>query len=220
MTKIMTHSPSLRLYGMVPYDRSAKVRWVLTELGVDFENRWLDREKREHETTDFLRLNPMGRIPVLQIDGDQVIFESGAICAYLGDLFADRGIVPSVGTPERPEYQQWMYFASSTLDVFQTRVMVIEDIPPGEIQTTKLNALQSDLRDALVALDRALVKGSYLVANQFTVADICASYHLYWCGLWPELDAIIQDFPRVVAYVKRMKDMPSSIKANVFSYKG
>jgi glutathione S-transferase len=159
----------------------------------------------------------MGRIPVLEID-DQFIVESGAICAYLGDLFADRGIAPMINSSNRANYQQWMYFAASTLDAFQIRIMVIEDIPPGEVQMTKLNALQSDLRDALTTLDRVFAKQSFLVDNHFTVADICVSYHLYWCKLWPELDSVIRDFPRIVAYLERMKAMPSAIQAKVFSY--
>jgi glutathione S-transferase len=214
-----TRHPKPRLYSLTSYDRCAKARWLLTELGVDFESRQLDREKREYESPEFLKLNPMGQVPVLEMD-DQAIFESGAICAYLGDLYADRGIAPALNAPERAEYQQWMYFASSTLDVFQVRIMVIEDIPPGEVQAAKLSALQSHLRDALAALDRALTKSAFLVGNRFTVADIGVSYHLYWLKLWPELDVVMQDFHRVTAYVERMKSMPSAVKADVFSYEG
>jgi glutathione S-transferase len=217
MANSMTQFSKIRLYSLNHYDRSAKVRWLLTELGVDFETRWLDRGKKEHESPEFLGINPMGRIPVLEID-DQFIVESGAICAYLGDLFADRGIAPMINSSNRANYQQWMYFAASTLDAFQIRIMVIEDIPPGEVQMTKLNALQSDLRDALTTLDRVFAKQSFLVDNHFTVADICVSYHLYWCKLWPELDSVIRDFPRIVAYLERMKAMPSAIQAKVFSY--
>ncbi len=216
----MTTSPAqLRLYGLAPYDRSAKIRWLLTELGITFENRWLDRDKKENESPEFLKLNPMGKIPVLQI-GDQAMFESGAICAHLGDFYADRGIAPQPGSSERAEYQQWMYFASSTLDTFQTRVMIIEDIPAGEVQSAKLSALQSEMHDAMMALDRTLSQNSYLVGNRFTVADMCVSYHLYWCKLWPELESVAKEFPNVTAYMERMVAKPSAVKAKAFSYEG
>jgi glutathione S-transferase len=214
-----SHSPKFHLYSLHSYDRSAKVRWVLTELNLKYETQWLNREEKEHESPKFLKINPMGRVPVLEIDG-QVIFESGAICAYLGDLFSNRSIAPPIDSPERAKYQQWMYFAASTIDVFQTRIMVIEDIPPGEVQQTKQSILQSDLRDALSTLDYALTNQAYLVGNRFTVADICVSYHLYWCRFWPELDVVFQDFPRVKDYLERMKTMPSAVKAEVFSFPG
>lgn len=207
----------LRLYGIRPYDRSGKVRWLMTELGLEFEDRWLDREKKEHEGAEFLKINPLGRIPVLEVD-DQVIFESGAICSYLADRYPERKMAPPVSARERADYLKWMYFAASTLDVFQTRIMIIEDIPPGEIQATKERALQADLQDALEALDRVFVKDQFLVGNRFSTADICVSYHLYWCKLWPELSSVMQRFPRVGEYVERMKKMPSAVQSKVFSY--
>jgi glutathione S-transferase len=208
-----------RVYGLTTFDRSAKVRWLLTELGVDFEFRLLDREKKEHEGPEFLKLTPMGRVPVLEF-GDQVMFESGAICAYLSDLFLEKGMAPALDSKDRPAYEQWMYFASATVDVFQIRIMIIEDIPPGEVLGSKLAALQSDLRDAYVTLDMALDKNPFLLGNHFSTADLCVAYHLYWLSLWPELNEVITDFPRVQEYVKRVEKMPSAIKANVFSYKG
>ena len=215
----MKNPTLIRLYGILPYDRSAKARWLLTELGVPFENRWLDGEKKEHESPDFLRLTPFGRVPVLETD-DMVMFESGAICAYLADRYLEQGMAPALSSPHRMEYQQWMYFAAATLDPFQIRIMVIEDIPPGEVQTTKQAALVEHLHDAMAALDATLAKNDYLVANRFSAADICVGYHLYWLTLWPELNSVIETFPRVKAYRERLAALPSARKADVFSYQG
>ena len=209
---------TIRLHGLVSFDRSAKARWLLTELGLEFQDRWLNRETKEIESAEFLRLNPMGRIPVLEI-GDQAMCESGAICAYLADRYLESGLAPALDSPGRMHYQQWMYFASATLDVIQTRIMVIEDIPAGEVRTEKEAALVSELHDALTTLDSTLAKNTYLVANKFSAADICVSYHLYWLKLWPELDAEWRKFPRLHTYLERLQQMPSAIKANVFSYK-
>lgn len=210
-------TPLIRLHGLLPYDRSAKARWLLKELGVEYEDRWWDREKKEHEGPEFLRLNPMGRVPVLEF-GDQVIFESGAICTFLADQYPDVGLAPLSSSPHRGEYLKWMFFASGTLDVFQTRIMVIEDIPAGEIQKEKEAALQSDLNDALEALDQTLSKSVFLVANRFSAADICVSYHLYFLRLWPELDSVLHGFPRVTAYLEEMKKRPFAVEAAAFSY--
>jgi len=99
-----------------------------------------------------------------------------------------------------------------------TPLPVIEDIPPGNIFSQKESALISDFQDALEAIDQTLTCSPYLVSSQFSAADICVGDHLYGCALWPELDAIIQTFPRIISYMKRLKEMPSAIQANVFSY--
>jgi glutathione S-transferase len=209
--------PKIRIHSLAAFDRGAKARWLLTEMGVPYETRLLDRAKKENESPEYLRLNPMGRVPAVEID-DLVFFESGAICAYLADLYLDRGMAPKLATPERAKYEQWMYFAHCTVDPMQTRIMVIEDIPPGEVQKTKEAALQSDLGDACEAIDQALSKGQYLLGGRFSTADICISYHLYFLRLWPELGQVVAKFPRVTAYLDRMTKMPSAVKADVFSY--
>ncbi len=214
-----TKNDLIRLYGLVPYDRGGKARWLLTEMGVKFEDRWLDRDSKENEGPAFLKLNPMGRVPVAEV-GDQVLFESGAICAYLADLHLDKGMAPAFSAPERADYMKWMYFASSTVDSIQSRIMVIEDIPPGEVHAAKEKALQDELRDGLEALDQVLSKDSFLVGNRFGAADICVSYHLFWLRLWPELNSVVDAFPRVGAYIDRMVTRPAAVSTKVVAYEG
>lgn len=214
--KTSTH-PLIRIHGAFPFDRAAKTRWLLTELKVPYEDHWLNVEEKEHEKPAHLKLHPMGRIPAMEF-GDITMFESGAMCAYLADQFMDGGLAPQLSSPDRAKYEQWMYFAASTIDPIQTRIMVIEDIPAGELRTAKETALLEEFHDALGAMDQTLAKGSFLVAGKFSAADICVSYQLYWTMLWPELNAVIQKFPRVVSYMDRLMKMPSAIEAKVFSY--
>jgi len=212
-----TAPAQIRLYGLVPYDRSGKARWLMTEMGVSFENKWLDRKNGDLSSVSFLKLNPMGRVPVLEY-GDQAMHESGAICTFLADRHSDGKLAPETSSALRGEFLQWMYFASATLDVIQTRIMIIEDIPVGEVHTEKLAALQSDLNDALEAVDLKLVHSPYLVGGQFSAADICVAYHIFWFSLWPELDSVLKKYPRVIAYVEKLKNMPSAIESKVFEY--
>jgi len=204
-----TKNTLIRLHGNAPFDRGAKVRWLLREMGVTYEDCWLDSEKNESESPAFRKLNPMGRIPVAEIDG-QVIFESGAICALLSDLYLDKGMAPALNAPERAHYQKWMYFASATIDAIQWRMEIIEDIPAGAVHSEKEKDLQDELRDGLEALDQTLAKGSFLVGNRFSTADICVSYQLYWLRFSPELKSVMDAFPRVGDHIDRMFARPAA----------
>ncbi len=217
----MNPSPKIRLHTFAKFDRGAKVRWLLHELGVAFEERVVDRAKKENESPEYLKMNPMGRVPVLEIDGT-VFFESGAICTYLADLYPEKRLAPPMSNPrERAQYLQWMFFASATIDTIQTRIMVIEDIEEGSaVRIKKEAALMSDWRDALTSLDRALAKSGYLVGDRLTAADICVSYHLYRCTLWPELDVHLNDFTQVRNFLERMKQMPAAVRNEVFTQGG
>ena len=113
-----------------------------------------------------------------------------------------------------------MYFASATVDSIQGRIMIIEDIPPGDVHAAKEKALQEELRDSLEALDQVLSRNSFLVGNRFGAADICVSYQLFWLGLWPELKSEMEAFPRVGAYLDRMVTRPVAVSTKVFAYEG
>ena len=63
---------------------------VLEEAGAAFEAKRVTIVKGEHQTPDYLALNPHARVPTLT-DGDYVLTESPAILSYLGHRFADPG---------------------------------------------------------------------------------------------------------------------------------
>lgn len=205
----------IKLYGFTSYDRSGKVRWLLEELGVDYADHWIDSKAKEHESESYLSINPLGRVPTIQID-DQVFFESGAICTYLADLYLEKGLAPSLNSPLRSKYLQWIFLASATIDPFVARIMIIEDIPAGDLFTKKESALFSDVRDVARHLNSVLEKNTFLLGDQFSTADICVSYHLNVCTLWPELKTILDEFPRLNSYLEKMKKRPAAEKSKVF----
>ena len=61
-----------------------KITIALEELGIDYDMQWVQLDKEEQLTPEFLALNPNHKIPVLE-DNGQVIWESGAILLHLGE---------------------------------------------------------------------------------------------------------------------------------------
>ena len=88
-----------------------RARLVLDYLGVSFEARTVDLSKGEQLGPDFLKINPLGQLPVL-VDGDLTLWDSHAIIAYLADRYrgpAAESIWPSAAA-ERAQIAKWMYF--------------------------------------------------------------------------------------------------------------
>ncbi|MDW3099549.1 MAG: glutathione S-transferase family protein [Alphaproteobacteria bacterium] len=71
-------------YGMAPNPR--RVRIFLHEKGIEAEYEQIDIRKREGRTEAFLEKNPLGGIPVLELDDGTHISESVAICRYFEAL--------------------------------------------------------------------------------------------------------------------------------------
>jgi len=67
-----------------PFSRAAGVVWMLEELGIPYELRFVDIMQGGQKAAELLSLNPMGKLPIL-VDGDAVVTESAAIGLYLAD---------------------------------------------------------------------------------------------------------------------------------------
>jgi glutathione S-transferase len=97
----------IRLHDSLISGNGYKVRLLLTQLGITFERIEYDLVGGETRTPEFLqKINPNGRIPVIETEDGSFLPESGAILFYLAD-----------GTPylpdgrfERAQILQWMFF--------------------------------------------------------------------------------------------------------------
>ena len=81
------------LYEFAP-TRSSRARWMLQELGVEFEAIAVTLEAGGHRRPEFLAVNPTGKVPAL-VDGDFVLTESAAIVLYLAGTYPERGFLPA-----------------------------------------------------------------------------------------------------------------------------
>src|SRR5258705_5018936 len=80
--------------------RSFTVRWMLEEIGVPYATVEVDISRQRQKEADYLRINPMGKVPALS-DHGAVITESTAICLYLADRYSWGDLAPALDDPRR-----------------------------------------------------------------------------------------------------------------------
>ena len=142
---------------------------------MDYETRPVQSRNGETQTPEYLRLNPNGKIPVLQ-DAALTLSESAAIVTYLADTYgAERGLVPPPKTLERARYDQWCYLVMMELDA--TALYVIRrhrDLAEiyGEAPAA-IDAARAYFTRQLTAVEQAIADGRpSLLGADFTGADI------------------------------------------------
>jgi glutathione S-transferase len=188
---------TLKLY-FIP-GRSWLPRWLLGEMGEPFELVELDFEKGETKKPAYLEINPLGKLPALDVDGE-IITETAAICLYLADLRPKLALAPTLGDPDRGRYLSLMVHASAALEPSVTDVFL-------KRQSDRLMVGWVPLKDELPFVERHLGAGPYLFGDRFTAADVMVGGVLVWAkqleiGLTPKLDA----------YVKRLMARPQLAK--------
>lgn len=187
-------APDLTLYASVA-SRSFTARWMLEELGVPYQVRAVDIRNGEQKSPDYLRLNPMGKVPTLT-DGDHVVTETAAICLYLADRYGYGTLAPRVEDAGRAAYLRWAVFSTAVLEpAYQTKSLGLSAFRHG----------WGDLDSALNTVRQALIPGPWLLGETFTAADVALGATVT-VGLFTKQ---IQDDPALDAYNQRLAARPA-----------
>ncbi|HEY9618060.1 MAG TPA: glutathione S-transferase family protein [Microcoleaceae cyanobacterium] len=179
----------LKLYGGAR-SRASIVQWFLEELAVPYEFVLLDMQAGEHQQSDYLTINPIGKVPAI-VDGDFKLWESGAILLYLEDKYAQ----PSLSPEQRAEQNQWILFANATLG-------------PGVFVEANRDR---EMPRLMTALNHVLSQRTFLVGDRFSAADAAVGSMLAYIPMMLKLD--LSAYPAVVDYIKRMTERPAFQKA-------
>src|ERR1700722_9865144 len=95
-----------------PANANAAPHMLLEEIGIAYDLVLVDRASNAQKSTEYLKINPNGRIPTL-VDGNLIVAEAAAIVLHLADQHAGAGLAPPVGTPERTTFYQWLIFLTN-----------------------------------------------------------------------------------------------------------
>ncbi len=192
----------LVLYHISP-SRSSIVLWMLEEIGEPYDIHLLSMKQGENRAPEYLAVNPMGKVPALRHDG-VVITEAAAICCYLADRFPAAGLNVPVQDKQRGPYLKWLFFGPSCLEpaIMDRSFPRKEEAPRGALGWGDFDTVIGVLRDAVS-------RGSYLMGERFTAADVIIGSGLRWGMMFKA----VPELPEFVAYTKRLMDRPAAQRA-------
>ncbi|XP_075647829.1 elongation factor 1-gamma 2-like [Castanea sativa] len=159
-----------------------------------------------NKTPEFLKMNPIGKVPVLETP-DGPVFESNAIARYVTRVKADNPLYGS-SLIEYAHIEQWIDFASMEIDANISRWLyprwgLVVYLPPAE------EAAIAALKRALDALNTHLASNTYLVGHSVTLADIIMTCNLY-TGFGRILTkSFTSEFPHVERYFWTLVNQPN-----------
>jgi glutathione S-transferase len=153
-----------------------RVRIFLAEKNIQIPNEEVDIVKAVNRGEDFRRKNPLGTVPVLELDDGTFISESVAICRYFEELHPQPSLFGS-DAKQRALVEMWnrrMEFniLQPIADTFRQRHDFFKDRIrqlPEYADVQRLNA-----EDGLAWLDRELAARRFIAGDQFSIADITA----------------------------------------------
>jgi len=172
---------------------------MLTELDVEHEQIIIDFLEGENRGPEFSAINPMCKVPTL-VDGEVVVTETAAICAYLADKFPEKGFAPETGSVERGRYYRYLFFPGTTLEPMFTF---------KQFDATNYSAQSAGFGDeerCIATVESMTPENDWALGSQFTTADIIFGGTLDFSV---QFGWLTSPSPKVAAYVKRLKARPA-----------
>lgn len=185
-----------------PGSRLIRVTWMLEELGQPYQI-----VKAKPHSEEMRRYNASGKAPAL-VDGEMVVTDSAAICAYLAEKHPEKGMGPAT-LAERAHLNAWLFFAQSELEAplwnkLKHRTMLTDEerVDVGPWTAAEFNR-------EIHALESRLGGHEYAMGDRFTAADVILGH----CGQWARNARFAIDSERVNAYFDRVLSRPALARA-------
>jgi glutathione S-transferase len=184
-----------------PFSRAATVVWMLEEIGVEHELRYVDMMAGAQKSPEFVALNPMGKLPVLT-DGSAVVTEVAAIGLYLADRYSHGKLAPRVDDPARGTYMRWSLFAPSVIEPGSMAKMSGWSFKDGQAGWGSYEAM-------LAAMESAIAGRQFLLGETFSMADMIFGGTLRFMLAFK----MIEPRPAFTAYAERLSARPGLKRA-------
>jgi glutathione S-transferase len=166
----------VKIYDSNTAPNPRRVRIFLAEKGIAVPYEQVDITKADNRSPAFRAKNPLGTLPVLELDDGTYIAESVAICRYFEELHPDP---PLMGTDARDRAIVEMWQRRMELEIFGPITQVFRNTHPffaGRIPQVPEwgEACRKAAEARLTWLDSVLAEREFIAGDRYTVGDITA----------------------------------------------
>jgi len=172
---------------------------ILRELGETFGIDKVDTVNKKTENgEDYLKMNPKGYVPLLQLDSGEMLSEGVAILQYLADQHPEAGLVPQPGTLARAHLHEHLNYIASELHKSFSPFFA-----PGSTDEAR-QKVRINVEPKLDYFESIFSDGrKYLLGDRFSVADA----YLFVVTRWTKPTGIgLEKWPKLAAFMQRIAE--------------
>lgn len=174
---------------------------ALREAGLAFEAVMAPTKTHQlPDGTDYYTINPLGYVPLLELDDGTRLREGPAIVQYIADQVPTKNLAPANGTLPRYRLQEWLTFIGT--EIHKGFSPLFNPAMPEEAKKIS----RDKLGQRLAWVNGELEGKQYLMGDNFSVAD----GYLYTVSRWAKPMAIdLTPYPHLLAYQARVAARPA-----------
>lgn len=174
---------------------------VLREAGLAFEPVLAPTKTHQlQDGTDYYTINPLGYVPMLELDDGTRLREGPAIVQYVADQVPNKNLAPANGTLPRYRLQEWLTFIGT--EIHKSFSPLFNPAMPEEGK----KVYRDRIANRFAFVNGELAGKDYLMGDHFTVADA----YLYTVTRWAKPMAIdMTAYPNLAAHNARVDARPA-----------
>jgi glutathione S-transferase len=175
---------------------------ALQEAGADYVTERIDMKANQQNSTEYLAVNPRGRVPALATDRG-VLTENPAILSFIAQTFPKAGLAPLNDPFAFAEMQSFNVYLCSTVHIAHAHKM------RGARWASEANSLEDmklkvpeNMRACMAMVENNMMKGPWVMGEAYTICDP----YLFVVSTWARGDGVdLAEFPKVSAHREHMK---------------
>ncbi len=191
---------------LCPYVQRAAI--ALAEKGAVYEREYVDLAAKPEW---FTRISPLGKVPLLLVDGTNVLFESAVICEYLEEVVDGPPLHPA-DPLERARHRGWVEVASAILNDIWGFYTAAD--------SAALERKREDMRRKFATLEAALGEGPFFAGSAFSLVDAAFGPVFRYFDVFETFmdPRVFDDMPRLARWRRALAARPSVRDAVLADY--
>jgi glutathione S-transferase len=182
---------------------------ALEEIGLPYELHTLNMRAADHQSAEYLAINPKGKIPAISFDG-RILTESPAILYALHRSHPATGLLPITdGFPDEYQGLSDLIWCGSGLHSIVRQVRMPSRYTRGDSSGVAADGAEKMAKECK-ALNERLGDGRWWYGERWSIVDV----YLYWCYSTAAKGGFLLDrYPELLAHAMRVRARPSFQRA-------
>lgn len=201
--KSLTEEIMITVWGRASSSNVQVVLWCLQELDLEYTRIDAGFTYGVTDTADYLAMNPNGVVPTIQDGDNSPMFESCAILRYLSSRYGSNEFWP-VDLADRGTVDMWAEWSKLNVAQLFSQPLFWPTVrlPPSASNPEAITAACKALNKNLKIADNRLASSTYLVSDNFTMADVVFGHILY---RYFDIDIPRAEFSNIARYYEMLQ---------------
>ncbi len=165
-----------------------------------------EMKRSETRAPEFLKKNPAGKVPVLELDDGRCVTQVNAVLQYIAETWPEAGLGGGGSGEARRAMQRWLSHFNGDVHTgftpyFMTHRFADSDGARAEVKAHAAGEVAFQLK----IIDRHMAGRDWMMGAGRSILDPYLFVFTVWAGFMPDR---LNEFPNLKAFSKRMKDDP------------